>query len=462
MKLKPTFMNDAQKPAKGIAIPTKESNRLEHIDIIRGVAILGILLMNILIFGLPEHDFASVHGWLDGSPLNEVYRIVTVVFFDGNMRGLFCLLFGAGIILFSQQCERNNTSIFLLFRRMWWLALLGLFDIFVVLWDGDILYEYAICGFVLIFFRKLKPVYLLLLSFCILVFFIYQNNSDHDEAYSDYVQYKKNESLYNSDHKLTKAQKENKKEWEELRNIFPPYSTKQITQFQKDKREQIAERQGNYIHVFNVNKKYWADVIDLESYIGILSEVLVMLVGMALFKMGWISTVNRKRNLILACVGLGLGISMSAFMAYNQPLNLEELTIFLRKSFSFGTYFFPTYNLFITVGFMALILLFCSSSSYLRIKKALASVGKMAFTNYFLQSIICTLLFNGYGLGLFGEFERYQVYFFVPFVWAINIALSVWWMKHYYYGPMEWVWRTLTYWKRIHNKRSVQLDDPTS
>ena len=157
-------MNDLLKSTKGIAFPTKESNRLEHIDIIRGIAILGILLMNILIFGLPEHVFGSIHGWTEGSPINEVFRIGTVVLFDGNMRGLFCLLFGAGIILFSQQCEKNKISIFLLFRRMLWLALLGLFDIFVVLWDGDILYEYAICGFVLIFFRKLKPVYLLLLS----------------------------------------------------------------------------------------------------------------------------------------------------------------------------------------------------------------------------------------------------------------------------------------------------------
>jgi uncharacterized protein len=78
----------------------------------------------------------------------------------------------------------------------------------------------------------------------------------------------------------------------------------------------------------------------------------------------------------------------------------------------------------------------------------LAAVGQMAFTNYILQSIICSTIFYGYGFGLFGKLQRYEIYYVVILCWMVHLVLSPWWLSRYRFGPLEWCWRSLTYWKR--------------
>ena len=88
--------------------------------------------------------------------------------------------------------------------------------------------------------------------------------------------------------------------------------------------------------------------------------------------------------------------------------------------------------------------------------KALSAVGQMAFTNYLMQSIICTLFFFGYGLGYYGHLKFHQIYYVVASVWIFQMIFSVIWLKYFRFGPFEWVWRSLTYWKKQPLKISVK------
>ena len=434
-------------------LPIIESNRLQQLDIIRGIAILGILILNIPIFGLPETISGTIYGIHNQGLLNRITWYITSTFFDGNMRGLFCFLFGAGIILFSEQGEKNGRGSFTLYRRMLWLIVFAAVDIFVLLWYGDILYEYAICGLLLIPIRKLKPKYLLSIGISIMIFLIVFNLNDYKETQEKFQKYTAIESRINSKEKLTKNQKTIKKNWETISSNFPPLTKEKLSEYKTNTEKEIKENQVNYKKSVVKHFEEIKYIVDPEMYFMFLPELIPMLFGMALFKLGWFTLNNRKRNKKLAIIGLSLGFGMSIYNTYTQPTNLHCLNWFMKNVSCLREIFYPLINPTVCLGLIGTLLLFCSSKSYSKLKNILASTGKMAFTNYLMQSLICTLIFNAYGLGLYGELERYQLYFVVVTVWIINISFSVWWLKRYSLGPMEWIWRMLTYWKRIPIRR---------
>jgi uncharacterized protein len=146
--------------------PVAQADRIKTIDMIRGFALLGILLMNIPGFGFNWDGWYRVlHG-----PHNtkDYYTMATIFsFFDGTMRGLFSMLFGAGMILFTQNKKElpDGPSVAeFYYRRLLWLVLFGMFNAFILLWFGDILYFYGMCGMVLFLFRKTSPKWLLVLA----------------------------------------------------------------------------------------------------------------------------------------------------------------------------------------------------------------------------------------------------------------------------------------------------------
>jgi uncharacterized protein len=101
----------------------------------------------------------------------------------------------------------------------------------------------------------------------------------------------------------------------------------------------------------------------------------------------------------------------------------------------------------VATGHIGLICLFCKSSILSWLKKSLAAVGRTAFTNYIMQSMICTLLFYGYGFGLFGRMDITSQLVVVGAVWFLQMVISPFWLKYFQFGPLEWAWRSLTYWK---------------
>lgn len=172
-----SILNAVEQPALA-ATPVKEEQRIKLIDALRGVALLGILLMNIPGFSMPEYSSEAYRN--DPSSLNFWVNAVITVFFEGKMRALFGMLFGAGVLLFVMKKEQTGKSVTgLFYRRMLWLVLFGLIHAHLILWIGDILYLYGLCGMLVYLFRNVKPKYLAMgvplvaiLSFSATVFFM--------------------------------------------------------------------------------------------------------------------------------------------------------------------------------------------------------------------------------------------------------------------------------------------------
>ena len=143
------------------AAPVAEAQRVKVIDALRGVALLGILLMNIPYFSLPDYFSESFRN--DPKNINFWVNAVISVFFEGKMRAMFGMIFGAGILLFISKKEQNGQPVHgLFYRRMFWLVLFGLIHAHLILWIGDILYLYGICGMIVYLFRNMNPKYLIL------------------------------------------------------------------------------------------------------------------------------------------------------------------------------------------------------------------------------------------------------------------------------------------------------------
>src|SRR5262245_8146647 len=156
-------MNEIQteNPAPPAPAPVSEAERLRLVDALRGVALLGILLMNIPDFAMPDYFSESFRS--DPRNVNFWVSAVISVIFEGKMRALFGMIFGAGVLLFASKKERAGRSVTgLFYRRMSWLILFGLIHAHVILWIGDILYLYGFCGMIVYLCRKVKPTYLVL------------------------------------------------------------------------------------------------------------------------------------------------------------------------------------------------------------------------------------------------------------------------------------------------------------
>lgn len=143
--------------------PVREDQRLITVDVLRGIALLGILIMNVAVFSLPNRYSETFRS--NPESLNFWIYTLKLIFFEGKMRAIFSMVFGVGILLFMRKIDDGATEksvLFLFFRRMGWLILFGLVDAYVILWEGDILYLYGVVGMIAVWFRKLKPVYLAL------------------------------------------------------------------------------------------------------------------------------------------------------------------------------------------------------------------------------------------------------------------------------------------------------------
>ena len=155
----------------GAVAPVQQNDRIEALDILRGIAVLGILLMNIVGFGLPwAYDNPTVAGGMD--PPNYWAWAIPVMFFEGTMRGIFSLLFGASIVLLTDRMERSGAGLKTAdvhFRRMMWMMLFGIIHWALLLWIGEILFAYSIGGLLLFVFRKMAPKLLLMIAGALLL-----------------------------------------------------------------------------------------------------------------------------------------------------------------------------------------------------------------------------------------------------------------------------------------------------
>jgi uncharacterized protein len=431
-------------PSPAAAIPVAQSERITILDSLRGFAILGILLMNIGSFGMPGDVFALGETGLN---YNTWYIIGWIP--DGTQRALFSMLFGAGIILFVKSAEKKVEGIRpadYFFRRQLWLMVFSLFDVFILLWNGDILMDYAIFGMLVFTFRNLSPRKLIIAAVVCLLFMLARENRD---LYLDKRVITRGEAVAAIDTtkvKLTEKQKEQLGAMEEKKAASTIEKRKK-----RIEKTRATLSTGTYEEVYTWRTEHWVN--DLVEYIffGLWDVLLFMFLGMAFFKMGILTgQAPAKIYWGMLIIGLGLGLLLSW-------LHVQEAVKFQYNRFEYLKHtniaFYQLHRALRSLGLFALLMLLYKSGIFKWLFALMRPVGQMAFTNYLVQSILCGLYFNSYGLGMYGKLQRYEIYYVVAAIWIIQIIYSHIWLRYFRFGPFEWAWRSLTYWKRMGWKR---------
>ncbi len=394
--------------------PITPGERYPSLDILRGFAILGILLMNIQSFSMIEAAYLNPTAYGDLTGINKWTWIVTHVLADQKFLSLFSILFGAGIILFTTRIEnRGLKPAGMHYRRIFWLLVIGLIHAYVF-WHGDILVPYAICGAIAFLFRKKKPKTLLTVG--LIIFSI-----------SSLIYIMFGVSIHQWPQEAIQGTMAS---W----NPGPEKMASELAAYRGGWLEQMTHRIPASL-IFQT----FIFLIWTGWRVGGL-----ILIGMALYK--WrILTAERSRSFYYTLMSIGFGIGLP-LVIYGIIKNFS-VEWSLHHSMFLGSQFNYWGSLFIALGYIGLIMLFSKFIIEKKYTTPLQAVGRLAFSNYLFQTLICTFIFYGHGLGLFGTVQRITQLAIVFGIGALQLIVSPLWLRYFRYGPVEWIWRSLTYWK---------------
>lgn len=408
--------------------PTQPSERIKSLDFLRGLAVLGILLINIESFSYPNPWSPYEYGF--ATPEDRTVRFWVYFLAQGKFFSMFALLFGVGFYIFLERIGRRESGLRALdiyARRLLWLFVFGVAHAYL-LWNGDILYHYAVCGFFLFPFRsfRLRGLSLVLLVLASVVLFnTYVTTSRTGEQYEAYVSAQQIPAGSRSE-----SESEATARWE--RRTRPgrakegPVDTPRQTYLASiaENYERVAVHKGQVLHG------------------GILYRTMIMmLLGVVLYRSG-------------------------AFRDYRSIKGYWAITLLLlvgALSINYVRYYQWTYEYFEPVrqvwmgwlvafhkellGLAYVLLLNGLYQKYgLRFRfDPVSDAGRTALTNYIAQSMVCGFIFYGYGLGRYNVFARHELLYVVVLIWALQLVASWLWCRKFRYGPLEWAWRRLTY-----------------
>jgi uncharacterized protein len=423
-----------------VLAPVAAGARVESLDILRGIAVLGILVMNITGFALLPQAYNNpmVEGGADGFNL-LVYKVILVLF-DGTMRGMFSLLFGAGIVLLTERMERAGAGIMapeIHFRRMLWMMLAGIIHWALLLWYGEILFAYSLCGLVLFALRKLPTRTHIVAALALFAAAAAIQTSNYRSAVSLKAEASAAQALKSGGAKLEAEQEKAIEEWKELTGHVQP-TPETVAEIR-------ATRGGSWWNavVNQFPSSYQFQWTEAPFWL-LFDAIPMMLLGMGLLNLGVLGGKAPVRTYALMMLG-GYGVGI--------PLGIYELRILLESGFdpigfAEADRTYQLSRLAMVIGHLGLALLFIRSAMLGFLQRSLAAVGQMALSNYLAQTLICVTLFYGLGFGLFGAFERHQLYAIVAAIWLAELIWSPIWLRHFRFGPFECIWRSLTYWQR--------------
>jgi uncharacterized protein len=420
--------------------PVARQDRISAVDAIRGFSLLGILLVNIVLFGQAHWAYNNPHVIGGSNPVNIAVWAAVWILAEGKMRAIFSMLFGAGVILLTSRAEQrgpaaNGPGIADIYaRRNLWLLLFGILHCYLF-WIGDILYSYALTALIFLYpMRRLSARMLLILGALVLLVNAPRTWSQAQATLEARDNAKAAAAAGKAGKKLTKEQESAKKLWQMMQGPTP-----------KAIEDENNQMRGGYLSGLKLRMKWAPSAQSLNYYKGGFCDVLgMMLLGMGLLKLGFLSAQRTYAEYaVVAVAGYLVGL----------PINIHTVYIDIRDNFDPATrmLYGPTYDVerfAVAFAHIAVVMMLCKSGRMQGLTSRLAGVGQMALTNYLFDTVACCIIFYGWGFGLFGRLERYQLYYVVAAIWAIEFFGSRIWLAHYRFGPAEWLWRSLTYWKR--------------
>ena len=396
------------------------AERIATLDIVRGIAVMGILAMNIVAFAMPFPAYFNPTAYGLESDADLASWAFNFVLIDGKMRGLFSFLFGASTLLVIERAQATGASPAKVhYARMFWLLVFGLLH-FYLIWFGDILSAYAMTGLVLYFFRNLSVKALIRWGIGLLLVEMLIMGSGAGK-----MQYLASAAT------APGAEARVVEQWNEMREGFDVIEPEKL-------QENLARYRGP-----------WTGVVDYQlsdhlydPFKGLMfffwETLAYMLFGMAALKSGFFRgewAVERYRKWAMICLGIGIpAYALLAFMLFRSGFAPEAVFLFAMAG---ATPFRPLMILGIAC---LVILLTCNGGA---LTQRIAAAGRAAFTNYLGTSILMTALFYGWGAGLYGELSRIELWIPVVAMWAVMLLWSKPWLDRFTYGPLEWLWRSL-------------------
>ena len=407
---------------------TEFNERISSLDFLRGVAILGILFINIENFAYPDPWSPWKFGYegaIDYSTRFWVYFLT-----QGKFYTMFALLFGVGFYIFLERLEKKQLGLKAMdiyARRLLWLFIIGVIHSYFI-WNGDVLYHYAICGFLLFPFRSFKTGNLLLI---IAFLSLLQLVKSYDQTMRR-IGWQDN---------YTKAI-----------NIPEDQRSKEDDKSIEFWEKQTRKQEPNTSKIEAPKKTYWVGLQEtykhssahkgLLYYQGLLfPSLIVMILGIVLYRSGIFHNYQTwKHYWLVSFIILSMGLIINYLRFYHWTFEYFEPITNIWKGWLFT---FPKELL--GIGYVLILngifQKFLKSSKF----NAISKVGRMALTNYIFQNTLLGLIFYGYGLALFNQFSRFELLGIVIVIWTIQLFLSWFWLRRFQQGPLEWLWRKLTY-----------------
>jgi uncharacterized protein len=395
------------------------SGRIDTLDMIRGAAVMGILLMNIVDMAMPGYAYYDPTYYGGAQGVNFLAWAVNYALFDGKMRGLFTMMFGASTVLIAERAAaagENPARVH--YSRMFWLLVFGLIHAFLI-WYGDILVLYSVAGMLAYAAWRWSPrrlmavgVVLLALKLAIGIW-----------MYASLVQL---ENAANAPDATPEVQQE----WRNTEAAMTPPSPE----------SQLEAYRGSYADALAARTPVALYIILTAHPLALPDTLALIAIGMALFRLGFFSGAWAPRTYRrIAFWGFVICIPLYIPLIYwNDVTGFSPVTHQITEALHLSLL-----RPWLTMAHASLVVLFAQSGAARWLAERLVAAGRMAFSNYLGTSIVVTLFFNGYGLGWYGYFERWQSYLVVPVVWALILLWSKPWLSRYAYGPFEWLWRSL-------------------
>lgn len=409
--------------------PVSLNERIEILDVLRGFAICGILIGNMQWFsgyGMMPPALAEQSATAD-----QITRFLVHFFVEGKFYSIFSFLFGFGFALqIARAEEKGDLKASIFKRRLFWLLIIGLLHAYL-LWAGDILSVYAVTGFALFLFRKktnhslLKWVFWLLVI-PVLIYILF---------YVLFVSFAPPEA-----------------------SVMPD-AARQIEGWNAQVRMVAQSSYWQIISGYNLE-------YIVGRYIGLIVEMrftkllAMFLLGFYAYRRGFFQDLPAHQPFIrrVLIYGLVLGFIGNAMLASVMEMN----AIFPPSALGIvGIIGYAVGVVSLALSFIAVITTLWQKESWRRLLTYLAPVGRMALTNYLLQTVICVLLFYGYGFGLFGRFGAVAATLIAVVIFVFQILISALWLKYFNYGPMEWIWRQLTYRQRLALRQPAEVIPPS-